>query len=79
MPQILIYPSAMQETRVRSLGREDPLGEGNGNLLQHSCLENSSLLVYSPQGRKESDTTEQLTLLLQTGTLYFTSDCSLVR
>ena len=31
---------AMQETRVRSLGWEDPLGEGNGNLLQYSCLEN---------------------------------------
>ena len=40
-------PPAMQDTQVRSLGREDPLekemayGEGNGNLLQHSCLENS--------------------------------------
>ena len=30
---------AMQETRVRSLGREDPLG-GNGYPLQYSCLEN---------------------------------------
>ena len=40
----------MQETHVRSLGREDPLekeiathsstGEGNGNPLQYSCLEN---------------------------------------
>ena len=25
---------------VSSLGREDPLEYGNGNLLQHSCLEN---------------------------------------
>ena len=33
-------PSAMQETRVRFLGQEDPLGEGNGNPLQHSCLGN---------------------------------------
>ena len=32
---------AMQETRVRSLGREDPLGEENGCPLQDSCLENS--------------------------------------
>ena len=40
---------AMQETRVWSLGREDPLekemgrspGEGNGNPLQYSCLGNS--------------------------------------
>ena len=28
------------ETRVRSLGREDPPEEGNGNPLQYSCLEN---------------------------------------
>ena len=25
---------------VRSLGQEDPPGEGNGNPLQYSCLEN---------------------------------------
>ena len=31
---------AMQETWVRSLGREDPSGDGNGNPLQYSCLEN---------------------------------------
>ena len=31
---------AMWETRVQSLGREDSPGEGNGNPLQHSCLEN---------------------------------------
>ena len=31
---------AMRETRVRSLGWEDPPGEGNGNPLQYSCLEN---------------------------------------
>ena len=31
---------AMQETRVRSLGWEDPSGEGNGNPLQQPCLEN---------------------------------------
>ena len=36
-------------------------GEGNGYLLQYSCLKihgQESLLVYSPWGRKESDTTE---------------------
>ena len=32
---------AMQETWVRSLGREDPLQEGVGSPLQDSCLENS--------------------------------------
>ena len=37
-------------------GSEKYLGEGNGNPLQYSCLEN--LAGYSPQGRKESDTTE---------------------
>ena len=31
---------AMQETPVRSLGQEDSPGEGNGNPLQYSCLEN---------------------------------------
>ena len=30
----------MPETRVRSLGQENPLGEGNGNPLQYSCLGN---------------------------------------
>ena len=32
--------SVMQETEVRSLGWEDSPGEGNGNPLQYSCLEN---------------------------------------
>ena len=30
----------MWETWVRSLGLEDSAGEGNGNPLQYSCLEN---------------------------------------
>ena len=30
---------AVQETWVRSLGREDTLEKGNGNLLQYSCLD----------------------------------------
>ena len=30
----------MQEIRVQSLGQKDPLGGGNGNPLQYSCLEN---------------------------------------
>ena len=33
-------PPAMKETQVRFLGPEDPPGEGNGNPLQYSCLEN---------------------------------------
>ena len=32
---------AMEQTQVQSLGREDPFGEGNGNPLQYSFLENS--------------------------------------
>ena len=40
-------------------------GEGNGNPLQYSCLENPMdggawWATYHPQGCKESDTTEQL-------------------
>ena len=37
------------------------LGEGNGNPLEYSCLENSinrGLVSYSPQCHKESDLTE---------------------
>ena len=38
-------------------------GEGNGNPLQYSCLENPmdrEAWYYSPWDRKESDMTEQL-------------------
>ena len=41
-------------------------GEENGNLLQYSCLENPmdrGLVGYSPWDHKESDMTEQLTLI----------------
>ena len=46
---------------IPELGRFS--GEGNGNPLQHSCLENlmyGGNVGYSPWGRKESDTTERL-------------------
>ena len=39
--------------------------EGNGNPLQYSCLETHgqrSLAGYSPQDRRESDTTKSLAL-----------------
>ena len=46
---------------IPGLGRSP--GEGNGNPLQYSCLENPqgqrSLAGYSPQGHKESNTTKQ--------------------
>ena len=56
---------AMWETWVRSLGREDSPGEGNGNPLQDSCLENpmDGEVGYSPWTCKESDMTEQLHFL----------------
>ena len=38
--QTVKHLPAMRETQVRSLGREDSPGEGNGNSLQYSCLEN---------------------------------------
>ena len=49
---------------VRGLGIGHNLG--NGSPLQYSCLENPMdrgawRAIYSPWGRKESDTTEQLT------------------
>ena len=54
----------MWETWGRSLDRGDPLEEGMFHPLQYSCMENPhgqrSLAGYSPWGRKESDTTEQL-------------------
>ena len=37
--QMVKHLPAMRETQVQFLGWEDP-GEGNGNPLQHSCLEN---------------------------------------
>ena len=61
MAQLIRNPPAVQETWVRSLGREDPLEEG--------MTTHSSILAWripwteepgglSPLGHKESDTTE---------------------
>ena len=58
----------MWETRVRSLGQEDPLEK---EMAPHSStlawkipwMEEPGRLHYSPRGRKESDTTERLHLL----------------
>ena len=41
MAQTVKNPSVVRETRVQSLGQEGFPGEGNGYLLQYSCLENS--------------------------------------
>ena len=52
--------SAQDLGLITGLGRS--AGEGKGNPLQYSCLENPygqrSLAGYSPWGCKESDTTE---------------------
>ena len=45
---------------IPGLGRSP--GEGKGYLLQISGLENSMGCMYSPWGRKESDTTERLSV-----------------
>ena len=53
----------MQETRVKSLGREDPLEKGmatHSSILAWEIPWTEESVGYSPQGRKESDTTEQL-------------------
>ena len=53
MAQLVKIPPAMQETWVHSLGWEDPLEKGKAT---HSGI----LTWRTPWGRKESDTTEQL-------------------
>ena len=48
-----------QETWVRSLGQEDPLEESMATHSSIPALDGQrSLVGYSPQGRKELDTTE---------------------
>ena len=54
---------AMRETRVQSLGREDPLEKEmatHSNILTWKIHGWRSLVDCSPWGRKESDMTEQL-------------------
>ena len=56
-----------QETWVRSLGQEDPLEEGMAiysSTLAWRIPWTEETGGYSPWGHKESDMTEQLTLLL---------------
>ena len=57
----------MQENMGLIPGLERSPGEGNGNILQYSCLGNPTdrgawRAVVSPGGRKESHMTEQLSM-----------------
>ena len=52
---------AMQKTRVRSLGQEDPLEKGitiHSSILSGESHGQRSLTSYSSLDHKESDTTE---------------------
>ena len=55
---------AAQETRVRSLGQEDPLEKGvatHSSILAWRIHGQRSLTGYCPRDRKGSDTSERLT------------------
>ena len=63
--QMVKHMTAMQKTRVRSLGREDPLEK---EMATHSSILAWKIpwteepgRLYSPWGHKESDMTERLT------------------
>ena len=60
MALVFKSPPSYQCRRLRDrcgLGRFH--GEGNGNALQYSCLENPRLLAgYSPKSHKKLDTTK---------------------
>ena len=58
--QLVKNPPAMQETWVQSLGWEDPLEKVKAS--PSNILAWRIPWLYSPWGRKESDTTEQLSL-----------------
>ena len=61
MAQLVKNPPAMQEALVQSPGLERSPGEGKGDPLQYTGLENS---MGSTWGHKESDMTERLSLSL---------------
>ena len=67
MAQTVKRLSAMRETRVQSLGRENPLEKetaAHSSTIVHGKSHGQrSLVGYSPWGRKESDTTERLHFL----------------
>ena len=71
MAQTVKNLPTMQETQVRSLGWEDPLEKGmatHSSILDWRIPWTEELVGYSPWSRKESGTTDQLTI-----SLYFLS------
>ena len=59
--------SAMRETRVQCLGQENPLEKGMAthlNIMPGEFHGQRNPVGYSPWGRKELNTTKQLTLSL---------------
>ena len=66
MAQTVKRLSTMQETWVRSLGREGPLEKEmaiHSSTIAWKSHGRRSLVGYGPWGRKESDTTERLHFL----------------
>ena len=64
----------MQETRVQSLGQEDPLEEEmvtHSSILAWEMHGQKSLVGYSPWGRKESNTSERLNTITSSGACGF--------
>ena len=67
MAQMIKNLPAIWKTQVQSPGKEDLLEKGKTTspiFLPEEFLGQKSLVGYSPWGRKESDTTEQLSLSL---------------
>ena len=79
MAQMVQYLPEMQETRVWSLGQENPLEKG---MATHSSIlawripwTEEPCRLHSPWGHKESDMTEQPTLSLSYF-IWITLDCA---
>ena len=69
----------MQKAQVQSLGGKVPLEEGiatHSSILAWKIPWTTSLVGYSPRGRTESDTTEQLSM--HTGSEEYVSKCLIV-
>ena len=67
--QRLKNPPAKRETRIRSLGQEDPLVEEMTTtpvFLPEKSHGQRNLAGYNPKGHKESDTTEHNTIYYYT-------------